>query len=376
MNASTQNCPVCTRCGRCAPYDAAPICTSGRAARPTLLPRHGCGAAVDIGTTTIVSRLFDLSTGTVLNQTAFYNPQRATAADVMGRIDAARKGQLESLRDTVRTAVRASFGDLPVREAVVTGNTTMLHLFAGRSPAAFAAAPFRADHLFGETIDWDGIAVRLPRCAHALFGADAVAAVRMAGLDSTDDCALLADIGTNGEIALWRGDRRELTVASVAAGPAFERPGLSGSEVVAALAQGLDSGAVDKTGRVNAPLSGGLTQADVSAVQLAKAAVSAGIATLLARTGTRPTDVSRFSLAGGFGSGLDPAAAARIGLFDAALLPVTAVCGNLAVEGATAELFDPSFGKATDRLAETARHIQLGGDAGFSDAFIAALPFA
>jgi uncharacterized 2Fe-2S/4Fe-4S cluster protein (DUF4445 family) len=109
---------------------------------------------------------------------------------------------------------------------------------------------------------------------------------------------------------------------------------------------------------------------------LAKAAVSAGIATLLARTGTRPTDVSRFSLAGGFGSGLDPAAAARIGLFDAALLPVTAVCGNLAVEGATAELFDPSFGKATDRLAETARHIQLGGDAGFSDAFIAALPFA
>ena len=368
-------CAVCTRCGKCGPHPAAPISESGVAELPRLVPRAGSGAAVDIGSTTIVARVYDLATGELLHRAATFNPQSKIAADVMGRISAAMAGRLDELRDLVRGAVRDCLGGFRIREAVVAGNTTMLHLFAGASPASYATAPFKSDRLFGERMEVDGMDVRLPRCAHGFFGADAVAAVRMSGMCARGGCELLADIGTNGEIALWRGDRRELTVASVAAGPAFERPGITGSQIIAALADALDDGTVDETGRARGSLPGGLMQDDVRAVQLAKAAVRAGLDTLLAKSGVAYGDVTRFSLAGGFGSGLDVAKAARIGLFARDLQPVAAVCGNLAIEGATAALFDPAFGDETDRIAHEARHVELGGDPEFSDAFIEAISF-
>ncbi len=368
-------CAVCTRCGKCGLYPSAPIRESGVAELPALVRRDGLGAAVDIGSTTIVARVYDLSTGEMVCQASTFNPQRRISSDVMGRISAAMEGRLDELRDLVRGAIRDCIGDFDVREAVMVGNTTMLHLFAGASPASYATAPFHADRLFGERIDVDGVDVRLPRCAHGFFGADAVAAVRMSGMCERGGCELMADIGTNGEIALWRGDRRELTIASVAAGPAFERPGITGSQIIAALADGLDSGAIDETGRAEGELSGGLTQDDVRAVQLAKAAVSAGLNTLLEKTGTQCGEVTRFSLAGGFGSGLDASKAARIGLFGRELLPTVRVCGNLAIEGAAAALFDPEFGDATDRIALEAHHVELGGDADFSDAFIDEISF-
>ena len=227
-------CAVCTRCGKCGLYPSAPINESGTADLPRLVQREGLGAAVDIGSTTIVARVYDLATGELLHRASTFNPQRRIAADVMGRISAAMEGRLDELRDLVRGAVRdclggalgdralpACGGGFRVNEMVAVGNTTMLHLFAGVSPASYATAPFKADRLFGERIEMEGAEVRLPRCAHGFFGADAVAAVRMSGMCERGGCELLADIGTNGEIALWRGDRRELTIASVAAGPAF-----------------------------------------------------------------------------------------------------------------------------------------------------------
>lgn len=372
------SCRICTRCGKCGLVPAVPIREDGVAALPVLVRRKGLGAAVDLGTTTVVVRVYDLSDGTLVRQASCLNPQRSVAADVMGRISAAQQGRLAELRDLIRAAIRDCLGGLEVTEAVVVGNTTMLHLFAGADPSSFATAPFRATRLFGET-DKTGQtsfdSVRLPKCAHAFFGADAVAAVRMSGMCDRGGCELLADIGTNGELALWRGDRQELTVTSVAAGPAFERPGLSGSEIISALADGLESGAIDATGLVTGTLRGGLTQDDVRAVQLAKAAVFAGIKTLLDKTGTKLADITRFSLAGGFGSGLDSVKAARIGLYPSELTPVVRVCGNLAIEGATAALFDPAFGKAADLLAEKAVHLELGGDADFADAFMSAMTF-
>ena len=394
------SCRICTRCGKCGNVPAVPIREDGEAALPVLVPREGLGAAVDLGTTTVVTRVYDLADGRLVRQSSDLNPQRTVAADVMGRISAAQGGRLAELRDLARTAVRAGLGGLDVAEAVVVGNTTMLHLLVGADPSSFATAPFRADRLFGEALSYPQrprcaalpsqrvrsaprgedaagtVCVRLPRCAHAFFGADAVASVRMSGMCERGGCELLADIGTNGELALWRGDRNELTVTSVAAGPAFERPGKTGSEIIAAVADGLESGAIDETGLVVGELRGGLTQEDVRAVQLAKAAVFAGVKTLLAVTETSLADIARFSLAGGFGSGLDPRKAARIGLFPSELEPVVRVCGNLAIEGAAAALFDPAFGDETDALARRARPLELGGHADFADAFVSAMSFA
>lgn len=367
------DCKVCTRCGKCGLHPRVPIAEAGVAVLPGLVKREGLGAAVDIGSTTIVARVYDLATGELLRQASAFNPQRRIAADVMGRISAAMDGRLGELRDDVRATVRDCIGEHEVSEAVVVGNTTMLHLFSGICPSSYATAPFRADRLFGERMAIDGVDVRLPRCAHAFFGADAVAAVRMSGMCARGGTELLADIGTNGEIALWSDDR--LTVASVAAGPAFERPGITGSEIISVIADGLEDGAIDATGLVEGELRSGVTQADVRAVQLAKAAVFAGLGSLLSKTGTPLKSVTRFSLAGGFGSGLDPVKAARIGLFPADLLPVVKVCGNLAIEGATATLFDPSFGDETDRLAVEARHVELGGDCDFSRAFVGQMSF-
>ena len=97
--------------------------------------------------------------------------------------------------------------------------------------------------------------------------------------------------------------------------------------------------------------------------------------TLLAKAGVGYGDITCFSLAGGFGSGLDVAKAARIGLFARELQPVAVVCGNLAIEGAAAALFEPAFGDETDKIALAAHHVELGGDPEFSDAFIEAIGF-
>ena len=60
----------------------------------------------------------------------------------------------------------------------------------------------------------------------------------------------MVDVGTNGEIALWCGRRRELFITSVAAGPAFERAGITGSQIISSVAGALESGAIDPTGQV------------------------------------------------------------------------------------------------------------------------------
>ena len=368
------NCRICTRCGRCGKPTESPIVDSGTpsvAVKP--VQRPGLGLAADIGTTTIAARVYDLSTGRLVRRASLYNPQRSVAADVMGRISAALDGRLDELRLSVRSALRSCLGGLVPAEAVVVGNTTMLHLLAGESPGSYAVAPFRAKRLFGERVALDGIDALLPRCAHAFWGADAVAAALASGMCGRPGPELFADVGTNGELAVSRGGR--LTVASVAAGPAFERPGIRGSDLVTALADALDAGTVDATGLVTGTPDAGLVQSDVRAVQLAKAALSAGLSVLMERTGTHADDVTRLTLAGGLGTALDPAKAARIGLIPSALAPRTRLCGNLALEGASMMLLDPSLADAADRLARESEHVELGGNPEFSKLFMASMGF-
>ena len=63
------------------------------------------GAAVDIGTTTIALKRYDLVTGNLLGQSAMENPQVTVAADVIGRIDVAMKGNLRKMQSQVRDAL-------------------------------------------------------------------------------------------------------------------------------------------------------------------------------------------------------------------------------------------------------------------------------
>lgn len=369
--------------------------------------------AADVGTTTLEIRLFDPQTGALSAGASALNPQVAFAADVIGRISAALEGKGEALQQRVLDTLREMTEGCPrIGRAVITGNTVMLYLLTGRSPKSLAAAPFAADCLFGHTEDILGFPAYLPRCTGAFTGADLTCAVLASGMTERAETGLLCDIGTNGEIALWHEGK--LYVASAAAGPAFEGAGIScgmggvpgaidkvwtaqnaldahvigggeprgicGSGLIDAVAALLRLGRIDQNGTMDggaAPIAGDiqLTQQDIRQVQLAKAAVAAGIETLLEAAGAASGDVRTLFIAGGFGSRLDPRSAAAIGLFPRSLAPRAQVVGNAALGGASRLLLNEQLQKTAEALALAAETIQLSGNPLFAEKYIRHMDF-
>lgn len=378
----------------------------------SLTPAEGIGAAVDIGSTTVVLRRYDLKTGQLLGQSAIINPQTGIAADVMGRIGAAMEGKLPLLRrqitDALALLLRQAGGDAD--KAVITGNTTMLYLLTGRDPASLSHAPFAADTLFDTHTSLLGIPTYLPPCMNAFVGADISCAVLASGMCS-EKTALLCDIGTNGEIALWKDG--VLYVTSTAAGPAFEGAliscgcssipgaidkawaengqlrihtignrdavGICGSGLIDVVAILLKEEIMDETGALDedVELAPGVTllQKDIRALQLAKAAIAAGIQTLLDGSGTTCDEIETFYLAGGFGSHLDIANAAAIGLIPAELVPKAKVIGNAALAGASRLLLDETALPAIRTIAQNAQHYNLGGNPVFNENYMEQMLF-
>ena len=372
------------------------------------------GAAVDIGTTTLACRLYDLRSGACIAEAGQGNPQTAVAADVMGRIGHALHGGLETLRVQVEGGITSVLEDVCAQanmasEAldalVLTGNTTMLYLLTGRNPEPLSHAPFVADCLFDMESRVLERNAYLPPCMNAFVGADISCAVLAAGQCDKDAVSLLVDIGTNGEIALWAGGR--LRCCSTAAGPAFEGAGISmgmpgkdgaidhvslqggklcahvlgdappagicGSGIVDALACLLETGDLDETGFLEdeealllPPVR--LTQKDIRMVQLAKSAVCAGMRTLLHTAGIPMDQVEELAIAGGFGSYLDAGNAGRIGLIPPELAPRVRVLGNAALSGASMLLLNRGFRPAAQALAAQAETVDLTS----SEEFLAA----
>ena len=218
--------------------------------------------------------------------------------------------------------------------------------------------------------------------------------------------ALLCDVGTNGEMALWKDG--VLYVASTAAGPAFEGAGircgcgsipgaidrvdvkegalqvstirsapavgLCGSGLVDAVAALLKLEWMDETGAMDddeVALEGKvvLTQADIRAVQLAKAAIAAGIECLLHAAQAPVNEVRQVYLAGGFGSHLNLENAARIGLLPEELISRTSVIGNAALDGAVMALLQQRQTELR-RIADCAKHVDLGGNPLFNERYV------
>lgn len=374
------------------------------------------GAAVDIGTTTIALSLCRLPDGAILASCGGENPQRTIAADVIGRMEAAMSGNLSGLQEMVLSAIQGlltkacrstKIPEEQVDALVITGNTTMLYLLTGRDPEPLSHAPFRADCLFGFETTVLGKSAYLSPCMDAFVGADITCAVLASGITERMDTALLCDIGTNGEIALWKD--KKLSVTSTAAGPAFEGAGIScgcgsirgaidrvwlengevrchtigeippvglcGSGLIDGICVFLKTGDIDETGAVEAdalPLSGNiqLLPKDIRAVQLAKAAIAAGIQTVLETTGTAESEVAYFIICGGFGSHLNLESAAAIGLIPEALAGKAQVAGNAALSGALRLLLDVNSRKLAERIAAAAVQLNLGGNPKFNENYI------
>ena len=105
-------------------------------------------------------------------------------------------------------------------------------------------------------------------------------------------------------------------------------------------------------------------------VQLAKAAIAAGIQSLLHAAGCAAEDVSALYLAGGFGSHLRIERAAAIGLIPPELTGRVRVIGNAALDGAALMLMDQSLRRRAEALAAKAEHIRLDGNPYFSQRYI------
>ena len=114
-----------------------------------------------------------------------------------------------------------------------------------------------------------------------------------------------------------------------------------------------------------------VTQGDVRAIQLAKAALYAGIKLLMAHRGVERVD--RIALAGAFGSYIDPEHAMILGMIpDCDLSRVQAV-GNAAGDGARIALLSTSQRLEAQRLARWAEHVQTATEPRFQDEFVAAI---
>ena len=118
-----------------------------------------------------------------------------------------------------------------------------------------------------------------------------------------------------------------------------------------------------------------ITQTDIRAVQLAKAAICAGIMSLLSAAACTPEEVHSLYLAGGFGSHMNIRSAVRIGLIPQELADKVHVIGNAALDGAAMLLMDTSARQQLSTMRSIAKHVRLDGNPEFSQRYIDAMLF-
>ena len=389
-------------------------------------PAAGTGIAIDLGTTTLVVQLLDLKSGAVLAVETALNPQSAHGADVMSRITFALDGGAAALTESIRKTLGTMISALPERDSVETvmiaGNTVMHHLFCGISLEPLARVPFSpvqdGEQVFRpQELGWDlpaRVTVRFLPCLGGFVGSDILAGILATGLADSDRLCALIDLGTNGEIVV--GNAGRILCASTAAGPAFEGGrirmgmraaagaiahvavrngkmecsvlgdgaprGVCGSGLVDSAAAGLTLGSILVNGRISGgvrelalkpPVS--LIQADIRELQLAKAAVAAGLRILLKRLGAGMHDLHAVYLAGAFGNYLNVDSARRIGLIEAGSSLIKPA-GNTSLRGVKMALLRPSLSRTwTAEVRARVEHVPLASDALFEEAFIDCLAF-
>jgi uncharacterized 2Fe-2S/4Fe-4S cluster protein (DUF4445 family) len=200
------------------------------------------GIAVDIGTTTVVVYLVNLTDGRLIDVGSTYNSQMRYGDDVITRIIyATESGGFEELRDSVVSDINNLLTPLQERHnirrediesVVIAGNTTMTHIFWGLNPAYIREDPYiptvnffprwRAE-FSGLKTDPMAPIYTLP-CVASYVGGDIVSGVLASKMYRNSEIALFMDIGTNGEIVI--GNNEWLVTAACSAGPCFEGSGI------------------------------------------------------------------------------------------------------------------------------------------------------
>ena len=231
------------------------------------------GIACDIGTTTVVLNVFDLSSGTMVGSASSLNQQISRGEDVISRIEYARKpGRLRELHDLIaatvnrlieRAAEAAGISPSDIYLAAFAGNTTMTHLFLNLDPRYIREEPYIPT--INDVPVLSNRSLRLNMNAEArVYFAPAVGSYVggdiTAGLLGTpvlhpsEKTFLFIDAGTNGEIVV--GGRDWLMTCACSAGPAFEGAGTRCG--MPATVGAIDRIALDEGGRAEYSVIGGM----------------------------------------------------------------------------------------------------------------------
>ena len=335
------------------------------------------------------------------------------------------RGGIERLFETAKPK---GLDENKLKRTVIAGNTTMIHLLMGYSCEGLGVVPFTPYSLDTVNSTLEEICGYSSPCPvtvipgiSAFVGGDIVSGMMAVEISKKEKPCLFLDLGTNGEMAL--GNSKKLLVTSTAAGPAFEGGniscgigsipgaichvtiedslqietiggappvGICGTGVVETVAELLKSEELDETGRfeeeeyfedgyllATSPEGEPITfiQKDVREIQLAKAAIRAGIETLLVRFGISYDDVGEVCVAGGFGYKLDLEKAVEIGMLPQELLDRTKAVGNTSLQGAAhLALGRYKIGEA-EALAKAAEEISLASDRDFQEFYMEYMMF-
>lgn len=351
--------------------------------------------AVDLGTTTIAMQLLNGESLEVVSTYTCQNPQGSYGMDVIERIRAGCEGKASVLKQLVREAVWE--GVIELLHAAgekglykpglisIAGNTAMGHLFMGYPMDSLGKSPFTPVNIKMIDFLWNGIRTVLVPGISAFIGGDITAGLLLCGLHKNESWLFL-DLGTNAEMVLVRGNRMFATAA--AAGPAFEGRSQPGSMRIHAVAKLLKQGMMDETGLLKEPyFEQGIViddifigQKDIRDIQMAKAAVRAGIHFLKEKSGLEEYGgIKRVYLAGGFGFHLNKGEAVRIGLIPRELENRIITVGNTSLAGAgfygrkiAQGCYDS---KSTDYITEGCQIFNLALEENFEGRYIKYLDF-
>lgn len=313
-----------------------------------------------------------------------------------------------------------------IGKVVIAGNSAMLSLLSGKNYEQLLNPQFWASEIDcrpGETGSWCAswgldlqTRVEVLQPLGGFVGSDLLAGVLATRLTERPNAALLIDFGTNSEIALWNG--ATLSVTSAAGGPAFEGCGIScgmpsepgaiyrvehrapsplfhcevigggkalgvcGSGLVDVIAALVRTGMLRRTGRFAKDVgSGGIaimegrgdlvvTGRDIDMFQRAKAAIGAGIRSLLKRDGILPSELERICVCGAFGRFLHVHNAQEIGLLPTVSSDRVELCENGSLLGCECLLFSPDSAGSMEELKRKSMVFNLAQDPGFEALFI------
>jgi len=388
-------------------------------------PQLGLGVAVDLGTTTLVAQMIDLSTSNVLAVETMLNPQTCFGADLISRIQACLDGHAAEMTTLIRRSVGSMIERLLIKQKgsinriSIVGNTVMHHIFCNLDVAPLAVYPFLSEELGQKDFDTKELCwpfqvvekVTFHASIGGFVGSDLLAGIVATGLHRNAYYTALIDLGTNGEIVL--GNKDQIICASTAAGPAFEGTsismgmravtgaissiklenrelvanvighvapkGLCGSALVDAVALLRKLGKIGQFGEL---LSGdsyvsihskvSLTQKDIYEFLLAKAALATGLELLCRSISIELAAIDSLYIAGGFGNYINVQHLVDTGMVE---LPLDKIHkrGNTALLGAKMLLFQKA--ESIEQIIAKTRHLSLERVPDFQDTYMLKMLF-